>query len=123
MFYCLKDMGVHAVYRDASTIIQSRGFSQNLTYDPYAKSVDICGAVILACGGSEKLLAEGETEPQNCGIPDGKLGTALIAIEYMEAMLGKDASDWCTDHAIGDVVKMFKKLSDRIEMSVVRQTD
>lgn len=116
-------MGVHSVYRNASIIIQNRGFSQNLTYDPYTKSVDVCGAVILACGGSEKLLAEGETEPQNCGIPEGKVATALVAIEYMEAMLGKDASEWCGNHLFGDAIRMFEKLSDRIEMSVVRQTN
>ena len=121
MFFVLKERNIHGIYKNAAQIVSSKGFSQTLIYDPYSKSVDLIGAILLACGASEKLMHEGETEAELLGIPEGRIIDLMLAIEFLEASVDGDIAEWCSNHLMGDAVSLLKRLSDRIEMSVVRQ--
>lgn len=123
MFFCLKDAGIHEIYRTAASIIGMRGLSQTLTYDPYTKSVDVEGAILLACGASEKLLDSDAKDMSEIGIPDANIIKVVVGVEYIEAMIDSELTEWCASHNTSDAVKMLTKLADRVEMSVVKQTD
>lgn len=114
----LKDARMHEIYRKAAEILGVRGMSKNLVYDPYTKQVDIMGALLLACGASERLLAEGITEPSDVGVPPVNQGKVLVAYEYVESALSEDPSEWCGTHKTHEAVVLLVKLSDRIEISV-----
>lgn len=118
MLYCLKDAKVHEIYRKAAKIVQEHGLTHTLTYDPYTKSVDLYGALLLACGASEKLLATGLEEPEELDVPPVNLGKIKVAYEYVEAILGKDPSFWAETHDAEQASKMLLRLADRIEISI-----
>ena len=59
MFPTLKQLEADEIYDKAIQHIKKHGFSNHATYDPYTKEIDIWGAILLACGAKEKLLAEG----------------------------------------------------------------
>lgn len=121
MFFCLQDLGVHEIYKKAGEILSQRGLSQTLTYDPYTKEVDVEGAILIACGASEKILATDENDISKIGLPEANIVKVLISIEYIEAMIDDELPNWCLSHDTDDAVKMLKRLSDRVEMSVVKQ--
>lgn len=123
MFFCLKDADIHTVYRKASAILSERGMSKTLTYDPYTKSVDVEGALLLACGASEKLLDTDSTDIASTGIPEANIVKILLGVEYIEAMIDDDLPHWCSEHETEDAIKMLNKLADRIEVSIVKQKD
>jgi hypothetical protein len=114
-------MGVHGIYRQASDILQNRGMSKTLTYDPYTKSVDIVGALLLACGASEKLLNKEEIDIEKYGVPKANIAKFLVGVEYLEAMIDSGLEDWCSMHETAQGVKLLRQLADRIDISVVRQ--
>lgn len=114
----LKDARMHEIYRKAAEILGVRGMSKNLVYDPYTKQVDIMGALLLACGASERLMADGFTEPQDVGVPPVNQGKVLVAYEYLESALSEDPSEWCGKHKTHEAAVLLVKLSDRIEISV-----
>lgn len=122
MFYCLKDAGINDVYRKAALILETRGMSKMLMYDPYTKSVDVEGAILLACGASEKLLDGDEKDLQKIGIPEAHLMKVIVGLEYIEAMINGEIADWCSTHETYDAVQMLNRLADRIDISVVKQT-
>ena len=97
--------------------------SKTLTYDPYSKSVDVEGALLLACGASEKLLGTEETDISKIGVPEANVVKFFVGVEYIEAMTNSDISEWCASHETHDAIKLLSRLADRIEMSVVKQTD
>jgi hypothetical protein len=118
MFLYLKDIGVHEIYRRATLIIASRGYSNTLTYDPYSRAVNAYGAILLACGASEKKLAEGDFEPEECGAADVMIPTICLAREYAEAMVDRNIFDWCAENDERSVIGLFNRLADRIEITV-----
>jgi hypothetical protein len=79
MFPTLKELGAHDIYDRAAHIIEEHGFSNYTTYDPYTKEVDIWGSILLACGGKEKLLAQGETGASG-GVGAGSSLTLVFAL-------------------------------------------
>lgn len=114
----LKDARVHEIYRKAAEILGVRGMSQNLVYDPYTKQVDVMGAILLACGASERLLAEGLTEPSDVGVPPINQEKVFVAYEHIESALAEDPSEWCSKHKTHEASLLLVKLSDRIEISI-----
>ena len=116
MFSTLKSAGVHDVYRRTIQVIRRHGLSNVLTYDPYSGSVDLYGAMLLACGAHIRLLEDGCDNPPSCGVPDTMLRELVLAVEYFEASAQQDISEW--HHGFGTTVHTLRFLADRIEMSV-----
>jgi len=120
MFPTLKDLGAHRIYDKASELILVNGFSQHNTYDPYTKEIDIWGAILLACGAKEKLLAEGLTEPEECGVPPFMCGRARFFCEYLELIINKEIAEWCNAHTKDEAISLLKKASDRVAITVLK---
>lgn len=118
MLYCLKDAKVHEIYRKTAEIIREHGFTHALPYDPYTKQVDFYGALLLACGASEKLLASGLEDAEDVHVPPINLGKVRVAYEYIEAVLGEDPSVWAETHTSEQAEKVLLRLADRIEISI-----
>jgi hypothetical protein len=114
----LKDARVHEIYKKAGEIIASRGLSSNMVYDPYTKRVDIMGAILLACGASERKMLGGATEVEECDVPPTNHGKVHVAYEYVEAALAQDPSEWCSSHETHEAVSALNKIADRIEISI-----
>ena len=132
MLYCLKDAKVHEIYRKASSVLLEKGLTSVLTYDPYTKSVDFYGAILLACGASEKLLASGVEDLDELQVPPINHVRIKVAYEYVEAVLGQEPSVWAETHTTEQASKALLRLADRIEISLkipetiserLRQTD
>lgn len=119
MFSSLKPAGVDKTYRRAAQIIDKCGLSANLVYDPYAGTVDVYGAILLACGADKSLLAQGEIDPVSCGAPEASLKCIVLSVEYFEAMTDMDISDWSGQSTKHKTINYLNSLADRIEISVV----
>ena len=117
MFTILKELGAHQIYDDAINRIKKHGFSQDQTYDPYSEEIDIWGAILLACGGKEKLLKTGETEPENCGVPPYLCSRARYFCEYLELIVHKEISEWCASHSKTEAINLLRLASDRVAIT------
>jgi hypothetical protein len=117
MFPTLKELGAHDVYDKAAQIIEDQGFSNYTTYDPYTKEVDIWGSILLACGGKEKLLAQGETGAEECGVAPFMTGRARFFCEYLELIVNKEISDWCSSHSQKEAINLLRLAGDRVAIT------
>jgi len=122
MFFHLKDLKINDIFRKAGSIIDKNGFSKSLLYDPYTKEVDISGAIFLACGASKKLLIEGETDPDKLGMAEANCVRSMVAIEYVEAMVGKNTVDWSAESEKYEAISLLNRLADRIDISIAKGT-
>lgn len=120
MFPTLKELGAHHVYEQAIEILEKHGFSNHATYDPYSKEVDIWGAILLACGAKEKLLAEGIADAEECGVAPFMCGRARFFCEYLELITEKEIAEWCAIYTKEDAVALLRKASDRVAITVLR---
>ena len=118
MFQVLKTLGVHDVYGNALKHISQNGYSQYLTFDPYTGEINVWGGILLACGAKKKKLREGAEEPEDCGVIPKLYGVARVSCEYLEAYVNDDIHRWCESHTYGDVQKLLKSASERIEISI-----
>jgi len=114
----LKDARVHEIYYKAAEAISRHGLSNSLVYDPYTHKIDIMGGILLACGASERKLAEGLLETEECGVPPVNQGKVHVAYEYVAPALAKDPSEWCENHATHEAVALLQRLAERIEISI-----
>lgn len=120
MFPTLKDLGAHTIYSKAIELVLEHGFSNHATYDPYTKEIDIWGAILLACGAKEKLLAEGNTEAEECGVPPYMCGRARFFCEYIEIITDMEITEWCSVHTQKEALSLLEKASDRVAITVLR---
>lgn len=114
----LKSLGVHNTLADACEIMTAHGFSPVVTYDPYTKEVDVYGAILLAFGASENLLAQGNTEPEESGVPLYRCALVRATVDYFESMVGDEISAWCISQSQQDATNALKQASDRIAISI-----
>ena len=120
MFSTLKQLGADGIYDKAVDYIKEHGFSNHATYDPYTKEIDIWGAILLACGAKEKLLAEGFMEAEECGVPPFMRGRARFFCEYLELITNTEISEWCSTHTQIEALILLSQASDRVSITVLR---
>jgi hypothetical protein len=120
MFPTLKELGAHDVYERAAETIDKHGFSNHTTYDPYTKEVDLWGAILLACGAKEKLLAEGVTDAEESGVAPFMCGRARFFCEYLEMVIGEETAEWCISHTKQDAISLLQQASNRVAITVLR---
>jgi len=89
-----------------------------MTYDPYTKEVDVYGAILLAFGASEKLLAQGNTEPEESGVPLYRCALVRATVDYFESVIGNEISVWCESQSQQSAISTLKYVSDRIAISI-----
>ena len=114
----LKSLGAHNALADACETIKTQGFSPVMTYDPYTKEVDVYGAILLAFGASEKLLAQGNTEPEESGVPLYRCALVRATVDYFESVIGNEISVWCESQSQQSAISTLKYVSDRIAISI-----
>lgn len=117
MFAVLKQLGAHDVYDSAVDRINKHGFSNSDTYDPYSGEIDIWGAILLACGASEKLLKTGETEPEKCGVPPYMCSRARFFCDYLELIIDMEIGKWCSLHVQKEAISLLDDASDRVAIT------
>jgi hypothetical protein len=120
MFPTLKQFGADSIYDKAVDLIKKHGFSSHTTYDPYTKEIDIWGAILLACGAKEKLLAEGFMEAEECDVPPFMRGRARFFCEYLELITDTEISEWCSTHTQIEALVLLSQASDRVAITVLR---
>lgn len=120
MFATLKQLGAEKIYGEAVDYIKKHGFSNHTTYDPYTKEIDIWGAILLACGAREKLLAEGFMEAEECGVPPFMCGRARFFCEYLELIVNKEISEWCSEKTQTDALSLLERASERVSITFLR---
>jgi hypothetical protein len=97
--------------------------SASLVYDPYSGAIDVYGAILLACGADDHLLAQGEIDPDVCGAPEANWKKIILAVEYFEAMTDMDITEWSAKATVIKTVSLLENLSDRIQISVVGERE
>lgn len=120
MFPTLKHLKADEIYDKAVGYIKEHGFSNHTTYDPYTKEIDIWGAILLACGAKEKLLAEGFMEPEECGVPPFMCGRARYFCEYLELIVNKEISEWCSENTQTSALFLLVRASERVSITFLR---
>ena len=120
MFPTLKQLGADEIYDKAIQHIKERGFSNYATYDPYTKEIDIWGAILLACGAKEKLLAEGFMEAEECGVPPFMCGRSRFFCEYLELIADTEISEWCSTHTQTEALFLLVRASERVAITFLR---
>jgi len=117
MFAVLKQLGAHDIYDSAMDRIKKHGFSNSDTYDPYSGEIDVWGAILLACGASEKLLKTGETEPEKCGVPPYMCSRARFFCDYLELITDMEIGEWCSTHTKQDAISLLGTAGDRVAVT------
>ena len=120
MFATLKQLGADDVYDKAIGYIKEHGFSNHATYDPYTREIDIWGAILLACRAKEKLLAEGFTLAEECGVPPFLCGRARFFCEYLELITDTEISEWCSTHTQTEALFLLARASERVAITYLR---
>jgi len=96
--------------------------SSTLVFDPYSGAVDVYGAILLAHGAKEEMLAVDEPNPVSCGVSDSDLKPIVLAVDFFEAMTGMDIFEWSHSNGMPRTVNILEMLASRIDMSVTSKS-
>ena len=114
----LREADIHTIYKRAYDVIKKFGYSPYMAFDPYEGTTDIFGALILACGGSRKLLANGCDNADSCDVPTINSVRLDVSIDYLEAFVDQDITEWSLTHTREDALQLLLNASDRIQIAM-----
>lgn len=114
----LREAEIHFIYKRAYDVIKKFGYSPYMAFDPYEGTTDILGALILACGGSRKLLSLGCDTAEDCNVPKINSVRLDVAVDYLEAVVDGDLSEWSQNHTREDALQLLLNASDRIQIAM-----
>lgn len=82
-----------SILRRAALVLESKGWTQGVSYDPKTKRVDISGAIAVAAGIPIKVIATTEGDPIAKCAPRVKPAVAIV-LDELEARLNMDITEW-----------------------------
>ena len=115
----LREAGIPQLIEKTIKVIESRGLSSIATYDPFTKQPDIYGAILLAAGAKESLLATGADNAVDCNVPLANHVKIDVVIDYIEAMIDEDLGVWTSTMGQLRVVRMLRKAINKIGFSTL----
>lgn len=115
----LREAGIPQLIEKTIKVIESRGLSSIATYDPFTKQPDIYGAILLAAGAKESLLATGADNAVDCNVPLANHAKIDVTIDYIEAMIDEDLGVWTSTMGQLRVIRMLRKAINKIGFSTL----
>jgi hypothetical protein len=112
-------LGAVEILRSAGSELTTRGFAHFMPCDPYTGTVNIVGALAIACGAKDKELKAWSGDMEFAPIPDTQYGLFMELISYVESVVDEDIDEWSISVDTQDCVKLLNRCATRIEISVI----
>lgn len=112
-------LGAIDILRSASSELTARGFAHFMPCDPYAGTINMAGAIALACGAKDKELKAWSGDLEFAPIPNIQYGLFMELISYIESVVDEDMDDWSSGASKEDCIKLLDKCATRIEIAVI----
>jgi hypothetical protein len=115
----LREAGIPQLLEKTIKVIEERGLSTIAIYDPFTKQPDIYGAILIAAGANESMLASGADNAVDSNVPPVNQVKIDVAIDYIEAMIDEDLGVWTSTMGKLRVIRMLRKAINKIGFSTL----
>lgn len=108
----LRDLGLGDILTRAADLIQRHGHCKGVHRNPRNGSLDLLGAVAVACGApNRRAVLDPET-----AVPPANRGRYEAAAELLEHILGCDPQEWNDQVAVDrdQAIAVLRQAGDRI---------
>jgi hypothetical protein len=104
------------ILRKAVLILESKGWTQGVSYDPKTQRFDISGAIAAAAGIPIKVIAVTEGDPITQCAPRVKPAVAIV-LDELEARLGMDVAEWndAPTRTVSQVLRALVAAADALD--------